>query len=81
MKSGKLRRMKWINKNAVLVFIIISLIIIGIQFMPEEKLNDKIKIGVANDISGMVIDYMIKNKGLNNAEIQEDFEAYTMNDC
>ncbi|MCB2310377.1 hypothetical protein LGL55_04475 [Clostridium tagluense] len=73
--------MKSTNKTIVLAFIITILLIIGISFMPKEKLNDKIKIGVANDISGMVIDYMIKNKRLNNADIHEDFESYTMNDC
>ncbi|MBZ9633766.1 hypothetical protein G9F70_005735 [Clostridium sp. FP1] len=81
MKIGKLNPMKSINKNIVLAFITIILLIIGIIFMPKEKLKDKIKIGVANDISGMVIDYMIKNKRLNNADIHEDFESYTMNDC
>ncbi len=81
MKIGKLSPMKSINKNIILVAIIIISLIIAINFMPKEKINDKIKIGVANDISGMVIDYMIKNKRLNNADIHEDFESYTMNDC
>ena len=81
MKIGKLSPMKSINKNIVSVLISIILLITGINFMPKEKLNEKIKIGVTNDISGMVIDYMIKNNKLNNADIHEDFESYTMNDC
>lgn len=73
--------MKLENKNIILFFTIIIFLIIGIQIIPKEKKNEKIKIGVANDISGIVVDYMIKNKGLNNAQVESNFESYTMNDC
>lgn len=72
--------MKLINKKFGVFLIIICCLVIGIRAMPHEQLNENIKIGVSNDTSGIVIDYMIKTERLNNAELDRNFEPYSIKD-
>ena len=63
------------------VFLMILIIVIAISitlFLPGENLGGKIKIGVSDDISGFIVDYMIENEKL---DIGDEFEAYFIKDC
>lgn len=64
------------NKKILIIFIIGILIIC---FFPTESFNeDKIRIGVSDDISGFVVDYIIKQEKL---KVGDELEAYFIKDC
>lgn len=54
----------------------ILLALVGLALIqPQEELSDQVRIGVSDDMSGFVLDYMVgdgKNQGL---------EAYFIKDC
>lgn len=81
MKNLKRRLMKLISKNSMILIFVIGCFLFGGIFLPEEELNEKIKIGVSDDISGFVIDYMLSKKNFNNVEIEENIEEYIIRDC
>jgi hypothetical protein len=65
--------------NRIFAIILIIAIAISIAFiLPEEKLGDKIKIGVSDDISGFIVDYMITDEKL---DVGDELEAYFIKDC
>ncbi len=65
-------------KRIILILLMI-IILIGIAtILPEEKLSEKLKIGVSDDISGFVVDYMLKEEKLDS---NEELEAYFIKDC
>jgi len=71
-----------VKKSKLIIIIsIVILVILGIFIIPGEKKSERIKIGVADDSSGMLIDYIIRSKGLENISLQNNFEAYTVSDC
>ncbi len=43
--------------------------------------NGKVKIGAPDDTGGMIIHYLIHEKGYGDAEVQHDFELYPVKDC
>lgn len=67
--------------------IIIGLIIIigslGILFFNpnDEKIDGNIKIGVSDDTSGFVINYMKNNGYFCDVEVENLIEPYSINDC
>ncbi len=67
--------------NRIFLIIFIIGLIISIAFiLPEENLGEKIKIGVSDDTSGFVVDYMIQHGnplGLG----EDELEAYFIKDC
>lgn len=63
------------------IFLIVLIIVIAISivfFLPGENLGGKVKIGVSDDISGFVVDYMITDEKL---DIGDELEAYFIKDC
>lgn len=61
------------------VIFIIGIVIFLIFFLPSEVLpGGKIRIGVSDDISGFVVDYMIREEKL---KVGEELEAYFIKDC
>lgn len=63
------------------IFLILLIIVIAISiafFLPGENLGGKVKIGVSDDISGFVVDYMITDEKL---DIGDELEAYFIKDC
>lgn len=59
---------------------IIVLVIIAVAFaLPKENHTENIKIGVSDDTSGFVIDYMTTDK--DNKSNAEEIEAYFIQDC
>lgn len=64
------------------IFLIIFIIGIAIAitfFLPSEVLvGGKVRVGVSDDISGFVVDYMIKEEKL---KIGDELEAYFIKDC
>ena len=62
-----------------LIILIIGIAVTVTFFLPSEVLvGGKIRIGVSDDISGFVVDYMIKDEKL---KVGEELEAYFMKDC
>ncbi|WFD11169.1 hypothetical protein P4S50_03575 [Tepidibacter hydrothermalis] len=72
--------MKLINKRVVTLFIGIASLFLMYIYLPTEQKSENIKIGVSDDISGFVIDYMIKEKELN-ASLENNFESFSIRDC
>lgn len=61
----------------ILIIFVIGIIIVF--FFPTEVFNEgKIRIGVSDDISGFVVDYIIKEEKL---EVGDELEAYFIKDC
>lgn len=61
----------------ILIIFVIGIIIVF--FFPTEVLNEgKIRIGVSDDISGFVVDYIIKEEKL---KVGDELEAYFIKDC
>ncbi len=59
--------MKYLKKIIITLTILIIFILV-LNKLPDESLNSKIKIGVSDDSSGLVINYMINNNRLKNAD-------------
>ncbi|ABS34104.1 hypothetical protein EXN48_13675 [Clostridium botulinum] len=72
--------MKYLKKIIITLTILIIFILV-LNKLPDESLNSKIKIGVSDDSSGLVINYMINNNRLKNADLDENFEPYFIKDC
>ncbi|KNF08389.1 hypothetical protein CLPU_7c00170 [Gottschalkia purinilytica] len=71
--------MRLINKRTVLLLIVMIIIVLIIN-LPKESSSEKIKVGVSDDSSGIVLNYMIKN-GFKAIHMQKDFETYSIKDC
>ena len=65
-------------KKILFMFIIVVILIFLVCIPSEKKDLNKIKIGVSDDISGLVVDYMIKDKELG---LEGYMEAYFIKDC
>lgn len=66
--------------NRILLIILIIGVAITITFfLPSEVLvGGKVRVGVSDDISGFVVDYMIKDEKL---KAGDELEAYFIKDC
>lgn len=65
-------------KRLFLIGLILVIAISIAYILPEENLSEKIRIGVSDDISGFVVDYMIREEKL---DIDNELEAYFIKDC
>jgi hypothetical protein len=70
-------------KNFIATATVIALLlVVSLSAFPQrEKDNGKVKIGAPDDTGGMIIHYLIKQKGYKGAEVQHDFEMYPVKDC
>jgi hypothetical protein len=50
-------------------------------FPQREENNGKVRIGAPDDTGGMIIHYLVNEKGYGDAETQCDFEMYSVKDC
>lgn len=80
MKIGKKKHFQLINKRVVTLFAGITILFLLYMYLPTEQKSENIRIGVSDDISGFVIDYMIKEKELN-ASLENNFESFSIRDC
>ncbi|MCT4508294.1 MAG: hypothetical protein N4A48_05940 [Tepidibacter sp.] len=80
MKIGKKKHLKLINKKILTLFSSIAILVLLYIYLPTEQKSENIKIGVSDDISGFVIDYMIKEKELN-VSLENNFESISIRDC
>nr|WP_187296239.1 hypothetical protein [Tepidibacter mesophilus] len=69
-----------INKKIVILFAGITILFLLYIYLPTEQKSENIRIGVSDDISGFVVDYMIKEKELN-ASLENNFESFSIRDC
>ncbi len=80
MRIGKKKHLKLINKKIVILFAGITILFLLYIYLPTEQKSENIRIGVSDDISGFVVDYMIKEKELN-ASLENNFESFSIRDC
>ena len=70
-------------KNILInAFIVIG--VIGLLFTNFEEsttIEEKIRIGVSDDTSGFVINYMKNNDYVSSADVETLLEPYAINDC
>lgn len=66
--------------DRILLIILIIGIAVALTFvLPSEVLvGGKVRVGVSDDISGFVVDYMIKDEQL---KVGDELEAYFIKDC
>ncbi len=73
--------MKCLNKKIVIFIFALISIATAIVFIPVEIKTIYIKIGVSDDSSGLIIDYLIRNKGLKDISTKKEFQSYSIKDC
>lgn len=65
----------------LLVFVVI--IVTAVIFYPQQKEPDaaRVRIGAPDDMGGLIINYIIKQKGFKSAKLEQDFSMYSIKDC
>lgn len=59
-----------------------AVLLLAVCFYPQrEEEPVKVKIGTPDDTGGMIIHYLVNEKGYENAAVQENFEMYPVKDC
>ena len=58
-----------------------ALLLAAFSPLQQEKDNGKIRIGAPDDTGGMIIHYLVHEKGYGDAEVRHDFELYPVKDC
>lgn len=71
------------NKSiALLIIIFIGCFLIAFKnFNNEKTIEENIRIGVSDDTSGFVINYMKNKEYLENVNIENIIEPYSISDC
>ncbi|MDD4237012.1 MAG: ABC transporter substrate-binding (seleno)protein SaoB [Desulfotomaculaceae bacterium] len=69
-------------KKIFVVIAVAALLLLAVFLYPQrEEDNGKVKIGAPDDTGGMIIHYLVNEKGYEGAEVQHDFELYPVKDC
>lgn len=70
-------------KNILIsTFIVIGVIgLLFTNFEENKTIEEKIRVGVSDDTSGFVINYMKNKEYLSSAEVETLLEPYAINDC
>ncbi|KPI51250.1 hypothetical protein IM33_13145 [Clostridioides difficile] len=70
-------------KNIIILFIVIlvSIFIIFFNFEDKEEIKGKLRIGVSDDTSGFVINYMENRDYFENIKVSDIMDIFTINDC
>ncbi len=81
MRTGKLKQQKLTNnlRKTLTFIILIGALVLGF-YLPKEDKKKEITVAAGDDTSGIVINYMLKNKKFN-GKVLKDIEGLTMNDC
>lgn len=64
-----------------LLIVIGSMALVFSNFEDEKSIKGKIRIGVSDDTSGFVINYMKNRKYFEDVQINEIMESYSISDC
>lgn len=65
----------------ILLIVIGSMALVFLNFEDEKSIKGKIRIGVSDDTSGFVINYMINKNYFEDVKINEIMESYSISDC
>lgn len=70
-------------KKALLILIILGCLglLFNFNFKKEESIACKLRVGVSDDTSVLVINYMLENKYLKAIEMENFIEKYSVSDC
>ncbi|MFX4262418.1 ABC transporter substrate-binding (seleno)protein SaoB [Pelotomaculum propionicicum] len=66
---------------AALVVAVLLFFVVFTAFPQREEDNGKVKIGAPDDTGGMIIHYLVHEKGYQDADTQGEFELYPVKDC
>lgn len=72
------------NKNifSLSIALLVCLVIGFTNFNTKDKsIKEKLRIGVSDDTSGFVINYMQNKKYLKNVEVEDFIQKYSILDC
>lgn len=70
------------SKNILIGIIILIGSLFILFFNPnDEKIDGNIRIGVSDDTSGFVINYMINQNYFSDIDVENLLEPYAINDC
>lgn len=71
------------SKNLVLLSMIFlgCILLVFTNFNDENYIEEKIRIGVSDDTSGFVINYMKDKNYLKDVEMKDFIDAYSISDC
>lgn len=72
------------NRNiGILVLVFLVCLIIGFTNFDtkETSIKEKLRIGVSDDTSGFVINYMQNKRYLKNVKVEDFIEKYSILDC
>nr|WP_297134246.1 hypothetical protein [Terrisporobacter sp.] len=71
------------SKNLVLLSMIFlgCILLVFTNFNDENYIEEKIRIGVSDDTSGFVINYMRDKNYLKDVEMKDFIDAYSISDC
>lgn len=70
------------SKNKLIGIIILIGSLFILFFNPnDEKIDGNIRIGVSDDTSGFVINYMINQNYFSDIDVENLLEPYAINDC
>ncbi len=61
--------------------IVLLLVVSLLNFPQREDNNGKVKIGAPDDTGGMILHYLVNEKGYRGAEVKGSFELYQVKDC
>jgi hypothetical protein len=70
-------------KNCLATAAVIALLLVVslLNFPQREDDNGKVKIGAPDDTGGMILHYLVNEKGYKGAEVKGSFELYQVKDC
>lgn len=69
-------------KNLFTAAAVLVLLVVCFVSLPQpEKDHGKVKIGAPDDTGGMIIHYLVNEKGYDGVEVQQEFELYPVKDC
>ncbi|MDD2554557.1 MAG: ABC transporter substrate-binding (seleno)protein SaoB [Desulfotomaculaceae bacterium] len=66
---------------AALAVAVLLFFVVFTAFPQREEDNGKVKIGAPDDTGGMIIHYLVHEKGYQDADTQGEFELYPVKDC
>jgi hypothetical protein len=70
------------SKNILIGIIILIGSLFILFFNPnDEKIDGNIRIGVSDDTSGFVINYMVNKNYFSDVDVENLLEPYAINDC
>jgi len=69
------------KNTSYLILCMLVVAVIGAAIIPPASHTGKINIGAPDDSGGMIVHYLINQKGLTGVEVNSSFDLYPLKDC